>query len=942
MYFSDFTMDARRLHRLSSSAAVWVLAMASPGQGTAQDAVAQVGAAGAAEQAGADVRGGQIVLSFLQSIAGRGVFVKGGAGGMGVDGAAGRIAGQSGAIFRNAGDGGGGEVATRGASGGAISGNTVVMTGSLRMGQDALVFEGGDGGDGGIYGVGGAGGAGQVATGRANSGYVGTRTFQMRLGNGRRGGDGASADLASTSETGGAVKNNQVSLRGAVQAGASGLRFDGGTGGAGVQGGAGGDGGRGTRGVPDALRWAVDVYRDATPGNDSTTRSLCAVGDSALCGDDGVGGSQGRTQFKTLSNVDGTNSPDGGWGGHGGDGGIGQAGGTVSGNGVEIAGQLDAAGSVALRFGGGTGGAGGAGGVGGYHHELPRASGGGDGGAGNSGQNAFVDEFPFILLPGDGGKGGNGGDGADGLDAGNGGLGGTGGEGGLGAIGGAGGAVTDSTVSISGQVRAAGVGVQFLGGLGGQGGQGGAGGSGGAGGAGGSGGAGASGGKPSKGGDGGEGLCIDVPNPFNPPDFTSEVCVGNAPDGGDGAAGQAGDGGDGGGDSGDGLRGAAGGAGGRGGDVRSNSLRNSGDLFAQGTALSFEGGAGGAAGASGVDGTPSTVRARAGLGGFNFPTRVDNAVVNVGTQGIDGQIGAAGTLIGTFAAAASAGAGGDVIGNIVRNSGRIEAGGVAVSFMGGAGSTMGVVRDNAVFNAETGVILGSTGVSFGAGTGNRVETFGRIEGTDGTAVAFTSGENLALLGDRSQTIGAVQGGTGDDTFVLRNNARITGVLAGNGQTRADTVKLEFKRVLPGELAALQKIRTGDGAFTFRFETYAYTGIEALDLSGVSLSDFEGYGIHPDRKRVGRMLDNLPFVTPQLDAVLTEIDEGLVGDVAKDAALGQLMPEVHDMARVQQMGAMRARAAQTRGRVAGHCAGRTAGQGCEKHGAFLLGGWAFEL
>jgi len=147
----------------------------------------------------------------------------------------------------------------------------------------------------------------------------------------------------------------------------------------------------------------------------------------------------------------------------------------------------------------------------------------------------------------------------------------------------------------------------------------------------------------------------------------------------------------------------------------------------------------------------------------------------------------------------------------------------------------------------------------------------------------------------------VDGGIGDDLFVLNNNARITGAIAGNGSGDNDTMRLDFRRILPFEVAALEAIAAGSGSFNFRFEDYTYTDIENIDLSNLHMSDFGKRATWENQIALGEALDNLPFVTPDLDYILYLVDEEAPD---MDLALRQLTPELYDLARVGQFDLMR--------------------------------------
>ncbi|WP_224826104.1 autotransporter domain-containing protein [Cognatishimia sp. MH4019] len=881
---------------------------------SADDVVRQIAAPGAPGLAGQSLPPASFVLSSPARVSDFGYLLNGGAGGTGLAGTAGSngvtgttigvrataptrafvqaTVGLDGTNTGNAGDGG------------DVTGQSVLIRGALEAPKGGVHITAGSGGTGGRGGDGGDGGSvADLADWRDLLRTNLPGSFNNDGLQGAGGQAGGAGQTGGTGGVGGALRDIVVENRAAITSRDTAIALRSGDGGAGGRGGDSGDGGDAADGAIRGVTPGQPNVLDGADAADQTgSNRPCPTRNNVLrCGVRGRGGLFGNIVNVSNPFADG---PAGGNGGTAGAGGLGSSGGDLLDARVVNAGRLTVSGiagadGILLQGGqggdGGRGRDGGDGGKGGRGSDGLHGSNGGDGGDGGDGQDGGVSGLDPIA----GYDGGNGGDGADGGLGGLGRRGGHAGDGGIGGTGGSagsGGSVAGARLTNSGTIRAIRDGIRIVAGAGGRGGNAGDSGRAGLGGDGGDGGNGGQGGAGGAGGEGGEGGCVVIGIP--PAAFTRCASDGDAGDAGSDGNDQAGSRGGVGGNNGAIWTVFATGSGGQGGSVQDNLVVNTGQISVLGDGVSFIGGGGGAVGDAGAAGiAPSTI-SRGGLRGSP----------STSSRNSGGLPGARFNLTGS----SSVGAGGDVTRNTVRNAGRIEAGGIAVAFEGGAGNTVGVVRDNAVFNSQTGNIVGTTGVSFGAGTGNRVENLGRIEGTGGTAIRFTSGKNHALFGKRSQTLGAVQGGSGDDTFVLRNDARVTGVLAGNGQDRADTIKLEFKRVLPRELAAFQKIRPGDGTFTFRFKDYAYASIEAFDLSSVSLANFEGYGIHPDRKRFGRMLDNLPLVTPQLDAVLTDIDEGLVGDIAKDAALGQLMPEVHDMARVHQMGAMRARAAQTRG------------------------------
>ncbi|MHA3916363.1 autotransporter family protein [Halovulum sp. GXIMD14793] len=284
-----------------------------------------------------------------------------------------------------------------------------------------------------------------------------------------------------------------------------------------------------------------------------------------------------------------------------------------------------------------------------------------------------------------------------------------------------------------------------------------------------------------------------------------------------------------------------------------------------------------------------------------------------GVSGVSGSAipGLAGQVLGSGSAGIQ-GNGGDVSGNTVTNAGMITANGYGVSFIGGNGTTQGLAFDNRVYNLAGGAIAGDVGVFFGAGTGNFVETAGDITGTSGTAIEMTSGTNELRFLRNSVTTGAVQGGTGDDTFVLHNNARITGTIHGDNDVTGDVLALAFTRVLPSEYTnIIQKLKADDTSFDFRFQTYTFDGIEKIDISMIQLSDFGRKARTPNQKAMGRTLDNLPYITPDLDNFLALVDAS--SDVT--LALRQMTPELYGVGWVASSDIIRHLERSDRGRLA---------------------------
>ncbi|MEL6452915.1 MAG: hypothetical protein AAFQ19_16805 [Pseudomonadota bacterium] len=887
-------------------AVVFSIAAALPGN--ADDVFRQTAPAGAPGLAGQPIGPASYVLSTPARVTDFGYLLTGGAGGQGLGGTAGSngvngttignrataptrafVQTTSGADGTNGGDGG---------DGGDVTRQSVLIARSLEAPKGGVHITAGSGGTGGRGGAGGEGGSvADLADWRDLLRTNLPGSFINDGLQGAAGGVGGAGETGGTGGAGGILQGIVVNNRAAITSQETAIALRSGDGGAGGRGGDSGDGGDAADG---AIRGVTPGQPNVLDGADAADRTgsnrLCPTRNNVLrCGVRGRGGLFGNIVAVSNPFAEGATGGDGGVAGAGG---LGSSGGDLLDARVTNEGRLTVSGpagadGILLQAGqggdGGRGGDGGAGGKGGRGSDGLHGSNGGDGGDGGDGQDGGVSGLDPIA----GYNGGNGGDGADGILGANGTFGGRGGDSGLGGIGGAagaGGSVAGARLTNSGTIRATRDGIRIIAGAGGRGGNAGDSGRAGLGGDRGNGGRGGLGGKGGAGGKGGDGGCVVIGVP--PAAFTRCASDGNA-----GAAGSDGE------DRRDGLSGLGGdngatwtvfssGSGGQGGSVRDNLIVNSGQITVLGDGLSFSGGGGGAVGNAGAAGiAPSTTS----LGGDPGPQR---------------------TLNGS----ASVGAGGDVIGNTVRNSGTIAAQNTGIVFAAGVGAVAGQVKHNRVFNAQSGVIRGATGVWFGAGTDNAVETSGVIEGTAGTALRFTSGSNLVRLGSGSVTRGDVVGGSGDDVFVLENAAKVTGVLAGNGAVTGDTLKLEFKRVLPTEMAALKALSKGDGAFTFRFEPYRYSSIEVLDLSDVQLSNFEQYGAHPERKAFGRMLDHLPFVTPDLDAVLTQIDTQIRD---KDAALRQLMPEVYDVARVQQMHMARARGAPPGGAVVLAPAGRRA-------------------
>lgn len=827
-------------------------AQASP----ATDAGPAGAASGITLDLGADLTTGQSGATITGGAGGIGA--KGGDGGAGGDGSNGADQAtpeKPGGVGGRGGDGGWAGFGSSGDAGGAASANSLSNFAVLNAGTDGLSILGGAGGAGGAGGLGGAGGDGAQPGLPGQPSVAGINRFHLAEtgddvvydGRGASGGRGGVGRTGGTGGIGGDVTDNTVFNSGTVFSGATALRLSAGAGGAGGRGGRGGDGGDGGDGVN--VPFSSGNGAAGPNGSGHVSPGTAGCGGYTACGAPGGDGGDGGDAI--LSGERGTlhanNFGNGGAGEVGGNGAAGATGGMLARNTVINDGALSASGNgIALSSGdggaGGAGGDGGNGGTGGDGADGVKGGDGGRGGNGSGGDDGIIDSSLHAYPGGTGGNGGYGGDAGQSSPGADGGRGGAGGYGGAGGRGGDAGDLQDNAITNRGTISAGGIGISLAGGQGGAGGAASAGGVGGLGGAGGAGAPAALAGPGGSGGSGGDGACLEV---GIPPAAVTLVCADDGSDGMSGGAGRP--------------------------------------------------GAATTAGATGVRGTTGQ-RGREGNGGTGGSV-VGNMISNDGTitSGGDGI-----ALIGGDGGASGnrMGDGGAVAGNAVANTGTITAEGFGIRFQGGAGTVTGKVSQNSVTNDATGTISGTTGLFFGAGTNNSLDTTGLLRGTGGTALAFTSGSNIATFRHGSQTFGALQGGTGADHFVLNNNALITGEIAGNGG--ADRLELSFRRVLPSEYSMLQALQTDTDSFTFRFEDYAYSSIENIDLSALQLSDFGQRATYPNQMAVGHALDTLAFMTPDLDTATYGIDE-LSPDL--DLALRQLTPEIYDIPRATTLSAL---------------------------------------
>ncbi len=799
-------------------------------------------------------------------VAGFGLFIEAGAGGAGATTEPGQV---EGIYLTPAGSAGG--------HGGQVADAFIDGRGSLLVGADGYLIAGGMGGVGGVGSIGVVVNSVAYDSGDGGAGGGGGDLLNSRIGFSGTLGAGGSAFVLSGGAGGVGAQGGDFAMQGGL--GSHGA-FTGPTGGDGGAGGAGGVVGQNTLVLGGSIDAAGQIIRvtggdggdggdgrasaNGGAGSDQTATTVHGLSgqNGSFPGGDATGGGFGDLRiYQQSCPVAGCNAA------HGGAGGLGAAGaegGAVHGNDLAVSGVLNA-GLDGIVVEGGDGGNGGNGGNGGQGGRGGSGINGGNGGLGGEGADG---QEPYLTHPAgfDGGDGGYGGGGASGGGSGRGGNGGDGGDGGDGADGGS---VSENRITNQAALTTGGTGIRLQGGDAGSGGDGAVGGNGGNGGSGGHGGAGGAGGD---GGDGTDGACIGA------------AC---APDGDDGRGGDGGNGGAGGraGQGGNAGAGGIGGDGGHGGAVSDNTVVNEGVIESGEDGVSLIGGAGGSAGGAGAAGIVGINgnRGTGGVGGAGGDGDPD------GTPGVSGAFGALALppdapVAGT---AGQAGNGGDVTGNLVVNTGTILAGGIGLRFGGGSGAIDGLVLDNQFHNAEGASLSGTTGVHFGAGTGNSVVTAGNINGTSGTALHFTSGTNSAEFLQYSVTTGDIVGGSGDETFTLHNNVTIEGVIAGNGEVAGDTLALAFVRVLPGEYdAVIAGIAAGDGSFTFRGETYVYTGIETVDISGVSLSSFGEDAGSGNQSAIGEVLDGLPFMSPDLDRFLT----GVAAEPDVTSALRQMTPE----------------------------------------------------